>query len=92
MELARAALSPPIDKEKKAVEHLSSALDELLNAAEVIVGSTLASVAQMLREKIFRGVSDAFDSRFFTLVSHLACTPNSRQSLVRDPKRILGTV
>lgn len=51
-----AAPSPPIDKEKKVVEHLSSILkNELLNITEVTVESTLASMARMLCERMFGG-------------------------------------
>lgn len=55
------------------VKHLVSAPDnKLLSTAEVTTESTLASVAKMLREKMFRGVFDVSDPRFLALASHLA--------------------
>lgn len=48
--------------------------NEFLNAAEVTLKSTPASVAEMLHKKMFEGVSDVFDPRFLALASHLACS------------------
>lgn len=68
-----AILYPPIDKGKKVVENMSFAPDnELLNAAEVNVESTLASVTEMLYNKMFDGVLDASNPCFLALVSRLA--------------------
>lgn len=57
--------SPSIDKEKSAVENLSSAFDnELLNAAEVGVDSTPASITEMLCIKVFEGVPNISNPPF----------------------------
>lgn len=53
---AGAAPSPPVDKGKKAEEHVSFAPDnELLNATKVTVESTSAFMAGMLCMRMFRG-------------------------------------
>lgn len=68
-------LPPPADKGKQAVGQLSSAFDnELLNAAEVTLGSATTSMAKMLRERMFGGVFDVSNPCFFALASHLTCS------------------
>lgn len=58
--------SPPVDKEKKAVEHLSSAPDnKLLNDAEMTIESTPTSVTRMLCKRMFGVIPDASDPRYW---------------------------
>lgn len=55
-ELLGAGPSPPVDKGKRVVENLSSALNnELLNATEVTAESMLAFVAEILCGRMFEG-------------------------------------
>lgn len=68
-------LPPPANKGKQAVGQLSLAPNnELLNAAEMTPRFAAASVAEMLREKMFGGVYDVSEPCFLTLTSHMACS------------------
>lgn len=62
LKVTEAILSSPVDKRKKIVENLSSTPDnELLNGTEVNAESTLASMAKMLCDKIFKVALDVSD-------------------------------
>lgn len=48
--------------------------NELLNVAEIALGFATTFVAELLREKMFGGISDVSDLCFLALASHLACS------------------
>ncbi|XP_043813909.1 uncharacterized protein LOC110619837 [Manihot esculenta] len=91
LKVTEAILSSPIDKRKKVVENLSSTPDnELLNGTEVNVESTLASMAEMLCDKIFKVALDVSDPHSLALISHLVYATKQQAAFSLHPIEALG--
>lgn len=66
---------PPLEKEKMPVGLLSSASEnEVLNAEEITPQSPASLVAELLRERMFGGVTEASYPRLFALTGLLDCS------------------
>lgn len=64
---------PPLEKAKTSVETLFSAPDnEVLNAEDITHQSPASIIAELLRERMFDGITEASDPRLLTLTGLLA--------------------
>ncbi|XP_021607630.1 uncharacterized protein LOC110611549 [Manihot esculenta] len=76
---------PPLEKGKTPVGLLSSAPDnEVLNAEEITPQSPASTVVELLRERIFGGVTEASDSHLLALTNLLACSTREQNSVDRQ--------
>lgn len=82
---------PPLEKGKAPIGLLSSAPDsEVLSAEEITPQSTASIVAELLREKMFDGVTEASDPCLLALTGLLACSTREQVAFRSRTREELG--
>lgn len=82
---------PPTEKAKTPVELLSFALDnEVLNADEITPQPPASRVVELLRERMFGGVTETSDPRLLALTGLLACSTREQVAFCFRTREELG--
>ncbi|XP_043814063.1 uncharacterized protein LOC122723984 [Manihot esculenta] len=82
---------PPLEKEKTAVVPLLSAPDnDILNAEDITHQSPTSVVAEIIKERMFGGVTEASDPHLLALTSLLATSTREQAAFRSRPRRELG--